>query len=868
MRFIIYLILVLTSLNCYSQIKLDVWSKPRGLMKSIKRIPVQSSIPSKFISKTPDGNSIVYERWQRKNISITTSSGKKTTITPIVYKSSDSKNWSVITLTENGWVGNYTSESKSYTMLVDKVVANTTENKSNYENNCTIKISKPVSETKSVPSFGMLTNSSLYDSTYFVQKTCSLYVEADHKLFQDFNGNSQNLINWINQTYQCASFLFYREGVNLELTDLFIWDTPDDAVYPPLDPNNPFGMGGTLIGYFKYRPLTTTSFFRQLISSKGSVSGIAEYSSDADGYNVDFPILSRYSVVVVSPNQSPPTNSADVSNMNQNILAITHELGHNLGSQHTHACRWWKSKTNQPIARIDSCYGSSPSTSNQSSAGCFNISPIKRDSSVPSIMGYCGYRPFHTVNQQLINGFKTLPRWAIKATLFYSIQIPFDGIPTVVTNPVSSITSISANLSGQVVSDGGSAIISRGFVWSSNPNPTIGNSNQISVTGTVGVFSSQITNLSPNTTYYVRAYATNGLNTSYGGERTFFTGNSPLPIVQIGQVVFESLPFSESCTSFNPQLPCGEISVNVLSQGSSAVQNYGVVWSMQPNPALVPGSYEGYQLEFVPSTSDGVGTYQLNFGNLTPDATYYIRGFAKNSAGLSYSEQYQFVTPSLTPKVTTSNSFSISSSSASSGGNVTIAGSTQITQRGVIWSTSSNNITIDLPTKTTDGNGLGQYTSNISGLSPNTTYYIRAYARNNSGVGYGNLVTITTPQFGNLNCSVDGLEVFQGVTLKGPRWFGQFSLNPNCPNYRVEVSKYSSNPTNNPNLLPINTYVINNANPLYPLPTDITNGYIRLLMKPQPSSAIGNWFSLNVKCNGNCSPNTNITKYYFYIPPQ
>jgi hypothetical protein len=868
MRLILILLLTLiVSPNLFSQIFIDVWSKPKGAIKSYLRTSDSNSTPWNFTSKTPDGRLVIYERWKRRNISVSTSSGKKSLFEPLVYKSSDKNNWSVITLTEKGWIGNYTSSSKSYTMTVEEIVDNTIINKSQYEENCILKKAKTFGEPINKPPIGRVTNSSLYDSTYFVQKTCSLYVEADHKLFQDFNNNSQDLTNWINQTYQCVSFLFYREGVNLELTDLFIWDTPDDAVYPPLGPN-PFGMAGTLIDYFKSRPLTTTSFFRQLISSKGNVSGIAEWSSDADGYNVDFPILSRYSTVIVSPNQSPPTNSTNVSDMNQNILAITHELGHNLGSQHTHACRWWKSKTNQPIARIDSCFGSSPPTGNQSSSGCFNNSPIKRDPTVPSIMGYCGYRPFHTVNQQLVNGFKTLPRWAIKATLFYSIQIPFDGIPTVVTNLVSSITSISANLSGQVVSDGGSAITSRGFVWSTSPEPTIGNGNILPVSGTLGTFSTQLSNLIPNTTYHIRAYATNSLGTSYGASRTFFTNSNPLPIVQINPVIFENLPFTQSCISFDTQLACGEITVNVISQGSSKVTNYGIVWSKKPNPALIQGSFENYLVEFVPSTSDGVGTYTINFGNLTPDSTYYIRGFASNSAGLSYSEQYQFIAPSRAPKVITSNSLSVNSTSVLSGGDVTNPGESQVIQRGVIWSTSSNNITIDLSTKTIDGSGVGQYTSNITGLLPGTTYFLKAYAKNNFGVGYGNLVSVVTPQSGNLNCAIEDLQVFQGTTLKGPRWFGQFTINPNCVNYKVEVSKYSSNPTNNPNLMPISTYVINNANPLFVLPTDIINGYIRLLMKPQPSSPNGNWFSLNVKCNGTCNPNTNITKCYFYIPPQ
>ena len=85
---------------------------------------------------------------------------------------------------------------------------------------------------------------------------------------------------------------------------------------------------------------------------------------------------------------------------------------------------------------------------------------------------------------------------------------------------------------------------------------------------------------------------------------------------------------------------------------------------------------------------------------------------------------------------------SITSTDASSGGNITFDGG-EITARGVVWSTSTGP-TVSLSTKTTDGTGTGSFTSTISGLSATTTYYVRAYATNSAGTAYGNEVTFTT----------------------------------------------------------------------------------------------------------------------------
>ncbi|MFV0606091.1 MAG: fibronectin type III domain-containing protein [Niabella sp.] len=99
--------------------------------------------------------------------------------------------------------------------------------------------------------------------------------------------------------------------------------------------------------------------------------------------------------------------------------------------------------------------------------------------------------------------------------------------------------------------------------------------------------------------------------------------------------------------------------------------------------------------------------------------------------------------PTIPKGVTTAAISQITNNSAISGGNVADSGGAAITAKGIVWSTYSNPA-ITLATKTNDGSGIGAFTSTITGLQPNTTYYIRAYATNSVGTAYGDEKSFTT----------------------------------------------------------------------------------------------------------------------------
>ena len=102
------------------------------------------------------------------------------------------------------------------------------------------------------------------------------------------------------------------------------------------------------------------------------------------------------------------------------------------------------------------------------------------------------------------------------------LSIDATSAPEVFTSPVINFTATTATCGGEVTNDGGREITARGICWSITQNPTITGSHTSDGTGT-GSFTSNLSNLTPNTTYYVRAYATNSAGTAYGEEVSFTT---------------------------------------------------------------------------------------------------------------------------------------------------------------------------------------------------------------------------------------------------------------------------------------------------------------------------------------------------------
>jgi len=134
--------------------------------------------------------------------------------------------------------------------------------------------------------------------------------------------------------------------------------------------------------------------------------------------------------------------------------------------------------------------------------------------------------------------------------------------------------------------------------------------------------------------------------------------------------------------------------------------------------------------------------FKVNLGGLTYATKYYARAYATNAAGTIYGEEYTFTTLPVVPVLTTAAITVITGNSATGGGNVTVIGGAEVTARGVCFGIAHNPTIAD--GKTSNDKGAGVFVSLLTALKGNTVYYVRAYATNSAGTGYGPEVTFTT----------------------------------------------------------------------------------------------------------------------------
>lgn len=306
-------------------------------------------------------------------------------------------------------------------------------------------------------------------------------------------------------------------------------------------------------------------------------------------------------------------------------------------------------------------------------------------------------------------------------------------LPTLTTTAATSITNTTVSSGGNISDDGGAAITVRGVCWDTTHNPIATGNHTTDGTG-AGSFASNITGLTAMTVYYVRAYATNSVGTAYGNEISFTSTNTST-----------ALPTVTTASTTAITLTTATSGGNVVTDGGATVTARGVCWSITTNP-VASGNH----------TTDGTGTgiFASAISGLTAATIYHVRAYATNSVGTAYGGDSTFTTASTTtiPVITTTAATVITFATATSGGTISSDGGAAVTARGICWSTTANP-SIALPTKTTDGTGIGTFTSAITGLTASTLYHVRAYATNSVGTAYGNDITFTTTTLADMYVS-------------------------------------------------------------------------------------------------------------------
>ena len=407
---------------------------------------------------------------------------------------------------------------------------------------------------------------------------------------------------------------------------------------------------------------------------------------------------------------------------------------------------------------------------------------------------------------------------------------------TVVTDSIYSISHIAAQGTSEVISSGNSSITARGFCWNTAGNPSISDS-LISNSKGLGTFTHTISGLESNTTYFIRAFATNSIGTAYGNQIQFTTLQDTASVITCGDQisdidgnVYNTVNIGNQCwmkenlntthdalgasiTRYcyaNNSANCisygglykwnivmnGEASSNAVPSGVQGICPFGwhipsdEEWKIlegavdsqydYPDSEWDETGYRGYDVctnlkstsgwntgngtdqygfSALPGgTSSSSGTGYGNIGNnglwwssynsyyraLTNNNPNVLRFYSYSSSASGYSVRCladTFIVQGLTI-LSTDTVSSISHTTAISGGSIIDSGGTSISAYGVCWNTTGMPTLLD--STTVDGSGMGGYVSYLSGLMPNTTYFVRAYATNGIGTSYGNEIQFTT----------------------------------------------------------------------------------------------------------------------------
>jgi uncharacterized protein (TIGR02145 family) len=196
-------------------------------------------------------------------------------------------------------------------------------------------------------------------------------------------------------------------------------------------------------------------------------------------------------------------------------------------------------------------------------------------------------------------------------------------VPKVTTGALSMITPTSVQCGGTITSDGGASVTACGICWCTNQMPTTSDSITSDSTGT-GSFTSSLTGLEANSTYYIRAYATNSIGTGYGNEVSFITSEYAIPTL-LTNAVSMITPISAECEG------------TIISDGGKPINWYGILWSAKPDISIDTDS-------MTTLVGRPPSNFTFSLRDLCPNTTYYVRAYAHTNFGVGLGNEVSFTT--------------------------------------------------------------------------------------------------------------------------------------------------------------------------------------------------------------------------------
>ena len=303
-------------------------------------------------------------------------------------------------------------------------------------------------------------------------------------------------------------------------------------------------------------------------------------------------------------------------------------------------------------------------------------------------------------------------------------------LPQVSTNGVTNIANTSATANINISNPNGLSITAAGVAYSSsNSTPTTANGyfSLNSVGNLAGNYTIWLSSLSANTTYYVRAYINYNGTIYYGAVQTFTTLPNPPTIT------------TNAVTSITNTAATGNI--NISNPNGLSIATAGIVYSNINNIPTISDNFIAHSI-----VGNLAGNYTINLSSLIANTTYYIRAYINYKGTIYYGALQIFTTLPNPPTITTNAVTSITNTTATANINISNPNGLNITAAGVAYSsTNSTPTTADAYiAHSSTGNLAGNYSINLSSLTANTIYYIRAYINYNGTIYYGAVQSFTT----------------------------------------------------------------------------------------------------------------------------
>ena len=301
--------------------------------------------------------------------------------------------------------------------------------------------------------------------------------------------------------------------------------------------------------------------------------------------------------------------------------------------------------------------------------------------------------------------------------------------PKITTSHTSNVKWDSATVYGFVVAAGG-GFTERGICYSLTPAPTTA-SNKIVYTdqATTATFKIRLGGLARLTTYYARAYGINASGTIYGEEIIFKTTADKPYLADISASTL-AVTTDNGVTATT--------AINITDDGgpdtTAFISKRGVVFALHSSPTTADST----------KTAEGTGKGQFNSLalKLKGNKTYYLRAYATNTIGTTYSNEVSFTTPISFGTAKTNSVTNIAKTTVSFSGLVTYDGGGTISEKGFVYSSNANPTIAS--TKVPVTSSTDTIKSDITGLSNNTAYHVRAYVTNEAGTYYGVDVPFST----------------------------------------------------------------------------------------------------------------------------